>query len=100
MVDVAAGTADPAGAAAVAAAKHRAFAAIAPVDAEVQQLSARIHANPELGYAEHQASAWVSELLARHGFSVEKPLAGLETALPRPGGAQGRRPDRRPARRI
>jgi amidohydrolase len=65
----------------VAAAKHSAFAAIAAVDAEIHEVSARIHANPELGYEEHQASAWTAELLARHGFSIDKPLAGLETAF-------------------
>lgn len=51
------------------------------MDPEVQELSARIHAHPELGYEEFQASAWVAELLDRHGFTVEKPLAGLETAF-------------------
>lgn len=63
------------------AAKDKAIAAIASVDGEVQELSARIHANPELGYEEHLASSWTAELLARHGFSVTKPLAGLDTAF-------------------
>lgn len=62
-------------------AKKAAWAAVDAVDAEVQQLSARIHANPELGYEEHQASAWTAELLAAHEFSVEKPVAGLATAF-------------------
>lgn len=72
---------DADGAAVAVAAKARAFAAIAAADGEVQGLSARIHAHPELGYEEYQASSWTAELLSRHGFSVEKPLAGLETAF-------------------
>ncbi|MGH3439348.1 MAG: M20 family metallopeptidase [Sciscionella sp.] len=44
-------------------------------------LSHRIHANPELGFAEHQASQWVSEELERGGFDVRRGVAGLPTAL-------------------
>jgi amidohydrolase len=65
----------------VVAAKQAAYTAIDAIDGEVQELSARIHANPELGYEEHQASAWVAGLLAAHGFAVQKPVAGLPTAF-------------------
>ncbi len=44
-------------------------------------LSHRIHANPELGSKEHQASAWCAELLRSRGFEVTMPVAGLETAF-------------------
>ncbi len=44
-------------------------------------LSRRIHANPELGFAEEQASAWVAETLGEAGFVVERGVHGLPTAL-------------------
>jgi amidohydrolase len=44
-------------------------------------LSHRIHANPELGHEERQASAWCAELLSEHGFEVTAPFGGLETAF-------------------
>jgi amidohydrolase len=45
------------------------------------ELSHRIHANPELGHEERQASAWCAELLREHGFEVTAPFGGLETAF-------------------
>lgn len=68
-------------AAAVNAVKRGVFDAIAALDGEVQDLSARIHAHPELGYEEHQASTWTAGLLAAHGFSIDRPVAGLGTAF-------------------
>ena len=52
--------------------------ALAPV---LLHLSHRIHANPELGHEERQASAWCAELLRAHGFEVTAPFGGLETAF-------------------
>lgn len=52
--------------------------ALAPV---LLHLSHRIHANPELGHEERQASAWCAELLSEHGFEVTAPFGGLETAF-------------------
>ncbi len=43
-------------------------------------LSHKIHANPELGFAEHKAVQWQTELLQDHGFSIETPYSGLETS--------------------
>jgi amidohydrolase len=48
---------------------------------ELIGLSHRIHANPEIGYEEVQASAWLAELLADGGFSVESGVTGLPTAF-------------------
>ncbi|MBI2153627.1 MAG: M20 family metallopeptidase [Candidatus Rokubacteria bacterium] len=48
---------------------------------ELESLSHRIHANPELGYQEVKASGWLSEFLAAKGFKVEKGVAGVETAF-------------------
>ncbi|NVN00414.1 M20 family metallopeptidase [Arthrobacter sp. SDTb3-6] len=45
------------------------------------EFSERLHANPELGWAEHQASAWTASLLESHGFTVERNYLGLSTAV-------------------
>ncbi len=47
---------------------------------ELESLSHRIHANPELGYQEVKAAGWLSDFLASKGFKVEKGVAGVETA--------------------
>lgn len=59
-------------------------AARAAVDASRSQLTAlsqRIHANPELGYEEEMASAWLEEALDTAGFGVEHGICGLPTAF-------------------
>ena len=56
----------------------------AAVDAardDLTALSRRIHANPELGYEEEQASGWLEETLDAAGFAVEPGLCGLPTAF-------------------
>jgi amidohydrolase len=45
------------------------------------ELSHRIHANPELGFEEEKAAAWLSEALADAGFSVESGAGGMPTAF-------------------
>ena len=45
------------------------------------ELSHRIHAHPELGWEEEQASAWLCESLADAGFAVEKGICDLPTAF-------------------
>ncbi len=44
-------------------------------------LSHRIHAHPELGFEERQASQWLCELLSDQGFKVEAGACGLPTAF-------------------
>jgi amidohydrolase len=44
-------------------------------------LSEKIHGHPELGYQEVQASAWVADMLSEYGYAVERPYAGMPTAL-------------------
>jgi amidohydrolase len=54
------------------------------VDAQCQplnELSLKIHANPELGYQETKAAGWLKEYLAKRGFSVELGICGLATAF-------------------
>ncbi len=59
-------------------------AAAATVDrgaAALVELSHRIHAHPELSFEEHRAAAWCAGALAAGGFTVEAPVAGLDTAF-------------------
>ena len=54
------------------------------VDAErpaLVDLSARIHAQPELRFEEHHAADWLSEYLEHQGFAVERRAFGLPTAF-------------------
>ena len=44
-------------------------------------LSHRLHAHPEIGWQEENASAWLAELLDAAGFSVQRPARGLPTAF-------------------
>jgi len=44
-------------------------------------LSHRIHATPELGFEEEQASRWTAEMLDAGGFRVEHGVHGLPTAF-------------------
>ncbi len=48
---------------------------------ELIDLARRIHANPEIAFQEVQASRWLSETLARHGFVVQQGIADLPTAF-------------------
>ncbi|HET8680249.1 MAG TPA: M20 family peptidase, partial [bacterium] len=55
-------------------------AAIDAASGELLDLARRIHATPETAFQERQASAWLTETLARHGFRTERGIADLETA--------------------
>jgi amidohydrolase len=48
---------------------------------ELCQLSRQIHANPELGFHEFRAMAWLTEVLENQGFSLERGIFGLPTAF-------------------
>jgi amidohydrolase len=45
------------------------------------QLSLNIHDNPELGFKEEKASAWLTNYLEDNGFRVERGIVGLATAF-------------------
>lgn len=64
-----------------AALRDRCRVAVGDAENELVGLSRGIHADPELSFEEHRASAKVADLLAGHGFRVRAPVAGLETAL-------------------
>lgn len=44
-------------------------------------ISHRIHAHPELGYEEEQASTWLCDALSDAGFAVERGICELPTAF-------------------
>jgi len=48
---------------------------------ELVLLSKKIHEKPELAFQEHEAVENITSLLMKHGFKVEKGIAGLETAF-------------------
>jgi amidohydrolase len=62
-------------------AKARAAEAVEAAREEILDLSHRIHANPEPAFEEHRAAAWVAEVVAAHGFVVERPAGRLATAV-------------------
>jgi len=45
----------------------------------LNELAKRIHANPELGFAEVKACRWQTQLLGKWGFAVKTPFAGCKT---------------------
>ena len=49
--------------------------------AELVEMSLRIHQNPELGFKEEKASAWLAEYLEKCGFEVERGVCELATAF-------------------
>ena len=48
---------------------------------ELQDLSLKIHANPELGFQEAKAAGWLCDYLEHNDFQVERGFAELETAF-------------------
>ena len=74
--------------------KRRLAAAVDAARDEILDLSHRIHADPEVAFEEVHASKWIAETLARHGFTVERPVGRLATAVraTRRGGLRGDRP--------
>lgn len=50
-------------------------------DGELRELALKIHAHPELNFKEFKAAKWLSTYLEKEGFSVDRNVAGLETAF-------------------
>jgi len=48
---------------------------------QLNELSLKIHANPELAFQEVKAVAWLTEYLKENGFSIEPGICGLKTAF-------------------
>jgi amidohydrolase len=64
-------------------------AAVESVAPGVRQVAAKIHASPELRFEEHNASAWLSEVLEKAGYAVERGLAGMPTSFRARAGRAG-----------
>jgi amidohydrolase len=65
----------------VADAKEAARERVEQARDELVALSHRIHANPELGFEEEQACAWLCELLDGAGLEVQRGVGELPTAF-------------------
>lgn len=61
--------------------KDRIAARLAEVGPALVDLSNSLHDDPELGWQEFRSSASVADVLAGHGFTIERPYLGLETAF-------------------
>ena len=61
--------------------KEAAAARLVAIDGEAIELSHRIHAEPELAFAEHAAARRVAAVLSDAGFEVQVGAGGLATAL-------------------
>jgi amidohydrolase len=62
-------------------AKKKAQEAVHTYQQTLIDLSHRIHAHPELGFAEEQACRWITEVLAKAGLQVEAGICDLPTAF-------------------
>jgi amidohydrolase len=62
-------------------AKDRAREEINTLEPALIELSRRIHANPELGFEEEHASAWLCESLSNAGFDVKAGVCDMPTAF-------------------
>ena len=49
--------------------------------ADLRELALKIHSNPELGFKEEKAADWLTDALARFGFTVEKGICDMPTAF-------------------
>ncbi len=61
--------------------KEQAAQEIDQLKSELRATSLQIHSNPELGFQERLASSLLSTRLEKAGFSVERGVAGMETAF-------------------
>ncbi len=61
---------------------HRAIdVAMAGLDEPLRALSLDLHGHPELALAEHRSAGLLRDWLSEHGFRVQAPVAGLDTAF-------------------
>ena len=61
--------------------KDRIGAAVDELRDELLAASHAIHADPEIAFQEHRASARLADALKRGGFTVQRGVGGLETAF-------------------
>ena len=61
--------------------KEKLYQEIDSVRQSIDQLSRDIRSNPELAFEEHKAAAFMIALLSAHGFDIEFPVGGVDTAF-------------------
>jgi len=61
--------------------KEQARNAVDSATEELVDLSRKIQSHPETAYEEFQAASWITDVLERQGFEVQRGLAGVETAF-------------------
>jgi amidohydrolase len=61
--------------------KRRACARIDELAPVLIETARQIYDNPEVAFEERQAASWLADLLARHGFAVERGVGTLPTAF-------------------
>lgn len=61
--------------------KEQLYQRIDEISEEMAMLADRIFDNPELGLDEIQAQKWLTDWLEKDGFTVERGVAGVETAF-------------------
>ncbi len=69
--------------------KQLAEQAFTEVETDLAGLSRWMYENPEIGFEEYETSARLAEFLAGHGFIVEYPAFGLDTAFAARAGSAG-----------
>jgi len=71
--------------------KTKICGAVDALAGELEAISHKIHANPELCFKEEKAAAWLTEFLEQKGLKVERGIGGLPTAFRAtvPGSAPG-----------
>ncbi len=62
-------------------AKDKTAQAVDRLADDLERLSHRIHANPELAFREEKAAGWLTEFLETRGARVERGVGGLPTAF-------------------
>lgn len=48
---------------------------------QLNELSRKIHANPEVAFQEFKSAAWLTDYLKENGFAIESGICGLDTAF-------------------
>lgn len=71
--------------------KEAATAAFEAVEKDLRDISQFLYDNPETGYQEYESSAKIAGYLAEHGFEVNHPTHGLDTAFEANAGSSGPR---------
>ncbi len=71
--------------------KEAAESAFAAVEGDLRELSRWLYENPEIQYQEYESSARLAAFLSEHGFRVEHPTHGLDTAFEASVGTSGPR---------